>query len=93
MLRRLAKVLTAARQYPGRTFVAITFLVALGLAGYHAVRHLQAQSRLDNATRALERWDFKQARNDLAFCLEAWPRDGATPNLLGQMGRQRCATS
>ncbi len=68
--------------------VGAAFLTAFGLAAYHLVLHLRARSHLDSATQALERWDFKQARADLAFCLEVWPGDGATRCLAAQAARR-----
>jgi tetratricopeptide (TPR) repeat protein len=86
--RCLRTAADALRRHPWRVACGVGLALALGVTLYLFLAHLNARAHLRSARAALERWDFDQARSDLAVCLRAWPRDGSVHHLAAQAARR-----
>jgi predicted Zn-dependent protease len=68
--------------------VAILVLAALGLAGYPTGRYWYAEVHLRAAEQAAARYDWDEAREELATCLRVRPRSAALHFRLAQVARR-----
>jgi tetratricopeptide (TPR) repeat protein len=68
--------------------IGVVLLLAASVAVYQAVRRHRARSHQHSALEALEKWDFRQARAHLAYCVGVWPTDGHTRYLAAQAARR-----
>src|SRR5262245_13289024 len=82
---------------PGRPFAfvrrhwvlgGLLLLGVLAGLGYVGSRHVRAWRHYQVAERALERRDFRQARANLALCLQVWPASRETHLLAAQAARR-----
>jgi tetratricopeptide (TPR) repeat protein len=88
MFDRFPRWVRALGQRPLRLLLILGLLIAVCLGSYVGVRHLRALSRFHSAQEALDTWHFKQAVDDLTFCLEVWPNSSATHLLAAQAARR-----
>jgi tetratricopeptide (TPR) repeat protein len=75
-------------RHPRYAVLGGVLLLGVFLAAYHGVRLRRARSHETSALRALEKWNFQQARADMAYCVEFWPADARTRYLAAQAARR-----
>lgn len=85
---RSRRLLAALRRRPRLALLAALSLALLALAGVLLGPHLRALYHARAADRAIERWDFDEARAHLAVCLEVWPDSGPTRFLAARTARR-----
>jgi tetratricopeptide (TPR) repeat protein len=83
--RRLA---TALGRRPRATALGALTLGLFALGGALLVPHVRALYHARAAERAIQRWDFDEARTHLAVCLDAWPDSGPTRFLAARTARR-----
>ena len=88
MTHRLSRLLQSVCHSPRRWLLALAVLSGLSLGGYWGARQLWAGYHLRAAHKALDRWQFDDARTHLHFCLAVWPRDAALQLLAAQAARR-----
>jgi tetratricopeptide (TPR) repeat protein len=84
----LSSLWRAVRRRPGYAAASAILLLGVSLAVYHGLRQSRARTHRQCAVRALARWDFQQARADLAYCVEVWPGDFQTRYLAAHIARR-----
>jgi tetratricopeptide (TPR) repeat protein len=87
-LPRHRRLLAALRRRP-RATALVAFLVGLVVvAGVLLFPHLRALYHARAADRAIERWDFDEARAHLAVCVATWPDSAPTRLLAARTARR-----
>jgi tetratricopeptide (TPR) repeat protein len=83
--RRLA---AALGRRPRATALGALTLGLFALGGVLAVPHVRALYHARAAERAIQRWDFDEARTHLGVCLDVWPDSAPTRFLAARTARR-----
>jgi tetratricopeptide (TPR) repeat protein len=87
-LSRGRRLLAALRRRPRATALAAFVLGLFVVAGALLMPHLRALYHARAAERAIQRWDFDEARAHLAVCLDVWPDSASTRFLATRTARR-----
>jgi len=84
-----ARVAAWTRQHPRLVLVGLLVLVTLACwGGYQGKQYFQARSHYQAAQQAVDRHDWKEAREQLKDALQLWPNRSATHLLAARVERR-----